>query len=121
MQTWFDYLKAGLSRTVPKDKLASEEKSGDTRSRLRSLQPYLARHWRKWVVGAVLILFVTLLAFPHARGEERMRVDLAETAPGHYTTRAGMVRTGIWELRLVAQRGDDSFTTTLLHSVGAVP
>jgi nitrogen fixation protein FixH len=62
-----------------------------------------------------------LLAFPHARGEERMRVDLAETAPGHYTTRAGMVRTGIWELRLVAQRGDDSFTTTLLHSVGAVP
>jgi len=64
MQTWFDYLKAGLSRTVPKDKLASEEKSGDTRSRLRSLQPYLARHWRKGVVGAVLILFVTLLGFP---------------------------------------------------------
>jgi len=62
-----------------------------------------------------------VLAFPHARGEERMRADLVETTPGHYTTHAGMVRTGIWELRLVAQRGDDSYTTTLLHSVGAAP
>ena len=64
MQNWFDYLKAGLSRTVPKDKLANEKSESDTRSRLRTLRPYLARHWRKGVLGAGLILFVSLLGFP---------------------------------------------------------
>ncbi len=64
MQNWFRFLKAGLSRTIPQDKLATEKGERDTRSRLRNLQPYLARHWRKGVVGAGLILFVSLLAFP---------------------------------------------------------
>ena len=61
---WSYYLKAGLSRTVPQDKLANEKNKSDTRSRLRNLQPYFARHWHKAVFGAVLILFVTLLSFP---------------------------------------------------------
>ncbi len=64
MQNWFDYLKGGLSRTIPKDKLADEKGGSDTRSRLWNLQPYLKRHWRKGVVGAGLILFASLLSFP---------------------------------------------------------
>jgi ABC-type bacteriocin/lantibiotic exporter with double-glycine peptidase domain len=64
MQAWIDYLKAGLSHTIPKDKLANDQGGSTTRTRLRSLQPYLARHWRKGVAGAGLIFFVSLLAFP---------------------------------------------------------
>jgi nitrogen fixation protein FixH len=64
---------------------------------------------------------VAVLAFSHARGGERIRVDLVEAAPGHYAARAPMVRTGIWELRLLARRGPDSFTTTVLHTIGESP
>ena len=64
IQNWFDYLKAGLSRTIPHDKLKTEMDGANTRSRLRNLQPYLARHWRKGVMGASLIFFVSLLTFP---------------------------------------------------------
>ena len=63
-QNWIDYLKAGLSRTFPQDKLATEKGKSDTRSNLRFLQPYIARHWRKGIVGTGLILFITLLSFP---------------------------------------------------------
>lgn len=61
---------------------------------------------------------VALLAFPHARGEERTRIDLRETEPGRYVARAPMVRPGIWELRLTARRGLEVFTATVLHTAG---
>lgn len=64
MQNWLDYLKAGLSRPIPQDRLANEKGKRDTRSNLRALMPYLANHWRKGVLGAGLIFFVTLLGFP---------------------------------------------------------
>ena len=35
-----------------------------TRANLKNLQPFLARHWRKGVLGAALILFGSLLVFP---------------------------------------------------------
>ena len=63
-QHWFDYLKAGFSRTLPKDKLATGKSNSDTRSNLRALLPYLVHHWRKGAIGASLILFITLLNFP---------------------------------------------------------
>jgi nitrogen fixation protein FixH len=62
-----------------------------------------------------------VLAFPHSRGEERTRITLREVAPGDYSARAPLVRTGIWELRLVAQRGAEIFTKTLLHTVEGPP
>ena len=61
---------------------------------------------------------VAVLAFPHARGEERARIDLREDQPGLYRARTAMARTGIWELRLTARRGQDVFTSTILHTVG---
>jgi ABC-type multidrug transport system fused ATPase/permease subunit len=64
MQNWIDYLKSGLSHTLPQDKLAAEKSENTTRIRLGNLKPYLARHWRKGVVGAGLIFFSSLLAFP---------------------------------------------------------
>jgi nitrogen fixation protein FixH len=64
---------------------------------------------------------VALLAFPHARGEERTRINLREVEPGKYAGRAAMVRTGLWELRFVAKRAGDMFTATQLHTVEDAP
>ena len=64
---------------------------------------------------------VALLAFPHARGEERVRMDLRESDSGLYSTRAPMVRSGLWEVRLSARRGPDYFTSTLMHTTTGMP
>ena len=64
MQNWFYYLKAGLARNIPQDRLTSEKGKGNTSSNLLILRPYLVRHWHKGVVGAGLILFISLLALP---------------------------------------------------------
>jgi len=83
-------------------------------ARTRSLDVALTTRDGSPVAGAQ----VALLAFPHARGDERIRLDLVEATPGRYSVRAPLVRAGIWELRLVARREGDTFTTTLLHTVG---
>jgi len=71
----------------------------------------------KPVTGAT----VAILAFPHARGEERVRMDLREAEAGVYAVRAPMVRAGLWELRLSALRGPDLFTSTLMHTASTTP
>jgi len=64
MQNWFRSLRDGLARTIPPDKVAAEKDAHQTRARLNRLRPYFARHWRKAIWGAVLILIVSLLSFP---------------------------------------------------------
>jgi ABC-type bacteriocin/lantibiotic exporter with double-glycine peptidase domain len=64
LDNWWTYLKQGLSRPSPEDRIAGQEGYGSTRETLRSLQPYLVRHWRNAAVGFFLILFASLLAFP---------------------------------------------------------
>jgi ABC-type multidrug transport system fused ATPase/permease subunit len=64
MDSWFDYLKRGLSRTQAADRLAEQQRYADTRTNLENLKPFVARHWRKGMFGAVLILLNSLLAFP---------------------------------------------------------
>jgi subfamily B ATP-binding cassette protein MsbA len=65
MDSWLTYLRQGLSRTLPKDRLAERQGGyASARANLRNLQPFLARHWRKGVLGALLILFNSLLGFP---------------------------------------------------------
>ena len=64
MNSWFAYLKRGLSRTLPADRLAGPQGYASARANLRNLQPFLARHWRKGVLGALLILASSLLTFP---------------------------------------------------------
>ena len=62
--TWFNFLKAGLGRQVQRDKLAGDAAAQGTRANLENLKPFLLRHWRKGLLGAGLILFSSLLAFP---------------------------------------------------------
>jgi subfamily B ATP-binding cassette protein MsbA len=64
MNSWLDYLKQGLARTGAADGIAEERGYADTRANLENLKPFVARHWRKGALGAALILFNTLLAFP---------------------------------------------------------
>ena len=62
--SWFTYLKQGLSQKLPRDRLAGQDGYSGTKANLKNLRPFIGRHWRKGVLGAGLILFTSLLAFP---------------------------------------------------------
>jgi ABC-type multidrug transport system fused ATPase/permease subunit len=64
MQTWFDYLRQGLTRTAPEDRLARQGGWDSVRGNLQNLRPFVARHWRKGLLGALLILLGSLLSLP---------------------------------------------------------
>ena len=64
---------------------------------------------------------VAILGFSHARGEDRVKMDLRESAAGLYTVQAPMARSGLWELRLSALRGPDLFTSTIMHTASPTP
>jgi len=64
MNSWFSYLKEGLSRTHPDDRLAGERGYAGTWANLQNLRPFAVRHWRKGALGALLILLSSLLSFP---------------------------------------------------------
>jgi len=64
MDNWFDYLKRGLGREIPEDRITEQSGYGTPQANLRNLRPFIARHWRKGLVGALLILFNSLLSFP---------------------------------------------------------
>lgn len=63
MSTWLDYLKRGLSRPLPEERIAGQE-GGDLKGNLRNLRPFLTRHWRQGALGVALILLTTLLGLP---------------------------------------------------------
>jgi subfamily B ATP-binding cassette protein MsbA len=65
--TWLDYLRQGLSRQLPPDRLAAQNATrGDLRSVLLAgrFRPFVQRHWRKGAVGMGLVIFSSLMAFP---------------------------------------------------------
>jgi ABC-type multidrug transport system fused ATPase/permease subunit len=64
MNTWFEYLKRGFARQLPKDRIAGQAGYATARANLQNLRPFLARHWRKGVIGGLLILCTSLLGFP---------------------------------------------------------
>lgn len=62
--SWFTYLKRGLSRKLPKDRIAGQDGYAGMKINLRNLRPFIGRHWRKGILGAGLIIFTSLLGFP---------------------------------------------------------
>ena len=64
MDSWFTYLKRGLSRKMPKDRIAGQEGYSGIKANLKNLRPYIVRHWRKVVLGFLLIIFTSLFGFP---------------------------------------------------------
>lgn len=63
MHSWFDLLRSGILRDLPDDPV-SGLRSGNKKVNWKLLTPYLKRHWKKGIVGAVAILLMALLAFP---------------------------------------------------------
>src|SRR5512143_3609266 len=64
MHSWFTYLKQGLSRRLPKDRIAETEGYSGLSTSLVNLRPFAARHWRKGVVGVFIVLCTSLLGLP---------------------------------------------------------
>jgi ABC-type bacteriocin/lantibiotic exporter with double-glycine peptidase domain len=64
MESWFTYLKRGLARKMPEDRIAGREGYSGIKANLQNLRPYVGRHWRKGALGLLLIFFTSLLGFP---------------------------------------------------------
>ncbi len=64
MDSWFTYLKQGLSRKLPKDRIIGKENYSSIKTNLKNLRPFISRHWRKGLLGSILIFFTSLLGFP---------------------------------------------------------
>jgi ABC-type bacteriocin/lantibiotic exporter with double-glycine peptidase domain len=64
IKSLFKYLKQGLSRTHSKDRIGGTSESAGLRTSLRNLRPFVSRHWRKGLLGSLLILLTSLLSFP---------------------------------------------------------
>jgi ATP-binding cassette subfamily B protein len=64
MPSWIDYLRQGLSHTPGRDRLDAPQVGSQTRKNLQHLQTYLIRHWRKGLVGVLVVLLASLLMYP---------------------------------------------------------
>lgn len=64
MKTWFKYLKQGLSSELPEDRIAGGRDRVGFKDSLKNLIPYLKRHWRKGLLGVLLILVAAFCSFP---------------------------------------------------------
>jgi ABC-type bacteriocin/lantibiotic exporter with double-glycine peptidase domain len=64
VDSWLAYLKRGLSRKPAEDRIAGQGRSSTVKADLRNLRPYVARHWRKGVLGLLLILLASFLGLP---------------------------------------------------------
>ena len=62
--TWLGYLRRGLARESPEDRIAGQTDYASARASLQNLRPFVLRHWRKGAVGGLLVLITTLLGFP---------------------------------------------------------
>jgi ABC-type bacteriocin/lantibiotic exporter with double-glycine peptidase domain len=64
MKSLFEYLKQGLTRTHSEDRIGGKTEPARLRANLRNLRPFVSRHWRKGLLGSVLIILASLLSFP---------------------------------------------------------
>jgi len=63
-KSWLNFLKQGLSRKLPKDRIAGKKGYSGIKANLNNLRPFVKRHWRKGLVGVLIIIFASLLGFP---------------------------------------------------------
>ena len=62
--SWWTYLKSGLSRPLPKDRIGGQDGHVSMKTSLKNLHPFVGRHWRKGAVGILLILATSFLGLP---------------------------------------------------------
>ena len=61
---FFTYLKQGLSKKLPKDRITGNNTYSGIKPNLKNLCPLMVRHWRKGLMGVSLIIFTSLFSFP---------------------------------------------------------
>lgn len=64
MKSFFTYIKQGFSRKQSEDRLAGERGRSASMSSFRNLHPFIRRHWKKGLFGAIIIVSTSLLSFP---------------------------------------------------------
>lgn len=64
MESFFTYIKQGLSRKRSGDPLAGERDRSVIRENLKNLHPFVRRHWKKGLFGVFVIVATSLLSFP---------------------------------------------------------
>ena len=62
--SWWTYLKSGLSRKLPEDRISGQASHDSIRTSLKNLHPFVGKHWRKGAVGVLLILVTSFLGIP---------------------------------------------------------
>ncbi len=61
---WWTYLKSGLSRKLPEDRIGGQDGYVSIKASLKNLRPFVGRHYRKGAVGVLLVLITSLFAIP---------------------------------------------------------
>ena len=64
MFSWLENLRQGLSHRQTKDRVANGQGEASTLSNFENLRPFLIRHWRKGLLGVILVILSSLLVFP---------------------------------------------------------
>jgi len=64
---------------------------------------------------------VAVEVFHSARASQVLAATLAPESPGRYSAPLPLNRSGLWELRLRVERGDQLFTQTLVQDLARVP
>ncbi len=64
MLSWFSYLKNALKREMPRDPISGKDRKKNTKKNLQNLKPFVLKFWKKGILGATLILVVSLFSFP---------------------------------------------------------
>ena len=62
--SWWTYLKSGLSRKFPEDRIGGQDSHGSLKTSLKNLHPFVGRHYRKGAVGVLLIMVSSFLGIP---------------------------------------------------------
>jgi ABC-type bacteriocin/lantibiotic exporter with double-glycine peptidase domain len=62
--SWFGYLRRGLWMRSKKGLIAGRYPHNDSKKSLHNLYPFVVRHWRKGLMGGLLVLAASLMSFP---------------------------------------------------------
>ena len=62
--SWWTYLKSGLSRKLPEERIGSQDAYVSMKTSLKNLRPFVGRHYRKGVLGVLLVLITSLFGIP---------------------------------------------------------
>jgi ABC-type bacteriocin/lantibiotic exporter with double-glycine peptidase domain len=64
LKTWFTYIKQGLARKLPDERLGGHSRKRGFSADIQNIYPYLKKHWRKGMLGIILVVITALLALP---------------------------------------------------------